>query len=263
MRPRPLLHRRQAGASGIYLYSAAVFDSVFPRRFFAVDHKKEHAKVKQKLIVASTVLLALLIFLFGIFFYSGQTNQQVTLVAQDNREALIRQHSPIYGNPDAKVTIVEFFDPACEACRAFYPFVKTLVNANFGRVNLVLRYAPFHKDSDEAVKILEAARLQKDMYWPVLEAMLESQPTWASHDRPQPELIWHYIKDTGIDIAKAKVDANDNRVLAILKQDKADVTTLKVTKTPSFYVNGKPLTDFGMDQLRELVRKESHNVYKK
>ena len=218
--------------------------------------------MKQKLIVASTVLLALLVFLLGIFFYTGQENQKVSLVAQDNSAALIRQHSPVYGNPEAKVTIVEFFDPACEACREFYPFVKTLVNANFGRVNLVLRYAPFHQGSDEAVKILEAARMQ-NMYWPVLEAMLESQPVWASHDRPRPELIWDYIKETGIDIAKAKADVNDPRILKILKQDTADVATLKVTKTPSFFVNGKPLIDFGMDELKELVGKESRNVYSK
>ncbi|MFS8328883.1 thioredoxin domain-containing protein, partial [Vreelandella titanicae] len=33
----------------------------------------------------------------------------------------MRSHSPILGREDAPVTIVEFFDPACEACRAFYP----------------------------------------------------------------------------------------------------------------------------------------------
>lgn len=219
--------------------------------------------MKQKLIVASTVLLAVLVFLVGNFFYTEQKNQKITQAAQDNGQTLIRQHSPVYGNPAAKVTIVEFFDPACEACRAFYPFVKTLVNASFGRVNLVLRYAALHKGSEEAVKILEAARMQKDMYWPVLEAMLAAQPVWASHDTPQPGLIWNYIKETGIDIAKAKADMNDPRVVQILKQDMADVATLKITGTPSFFVNGKPLIDFGPDQLKSLVDKEARGAYGK
>ncbi|MEQ1883353.1 MAG: DsbA family protein, partial [Burkholderiales bacterium] len=134
---------------------------------------------------------------------------------------------------------------------------------SFGRVNLVLRYAALHKGSEEAVKILEAARMQKDMYWPVLEAMLAAQPVWASHDRPQPGLIWDYIKETGIDIAKAKADMNDPRIVQILKQDMADVATLKVTGTPTFFVNGKPLIDFGPDQLKNLVDKEARGAYGK
>jgi protein-disulfide isomerase len=218
--------------------------------------------VTRKLMVISAGLLAILIFALGVFYYSGQKTQKITHVVQDNREALIRDHSPVYGNPNAKVTIVEFFDPACEACRAFYPFVKTLVNASFGRVNLVVRYAAFHKGSDEAVKILEAAKLQK-VYWPVLEAMLASQPVWASHERPQPGLIWDYIKETGIDIAKAKADMNDPQTVKILKQDMADGVTLKVTGTPSFFVNGKPLIDFGPDQLKNLVDKETRSAYGK
>jgi protein-disulfide isomerase len=213
-------------------------------------------------MVISAGLLAVLIFLLGVFYYSKQENQKITHVVKDNREALVRQHSPVYGNPAAKVTIVEFFDPACEACRAFYPFVKTLVNASFGQVNLVLRYAAFHKGSDEAVKILEAARMQ-NVYWPVLEAILAAQPVWASHDRPQPGLIWDHIKGTGIDIAKAKAEVSDPRIAKILTQDTADVVTLKVTGTPSFFVNGKPLIDFGPDELKALVAKEVRSAYSK
>lgn len=216
--------------------------------------------MNRKLIVVSAGLLAVLAFLLGAYFYSEQKNQKITPVVADNREALVRQHSPVYGNPAAKVTIVEFFDPACESCKAFYPIVKTLVNANFGRVNLVLRYAAFHKVSPEAVTILEAAKKQ-NAYWPVLEAMLAAQHVWASDENPKPELIWDYIKGTGIDIARAKADMNDPRFAQILKQDMADVATLKVTGTPTFFVNGKPLTVFGPDQLKALVGKEVRIAY--
>ena len=94
----------------------------------------------------------------------------------------------------AKVTIVEFFDPSCETCRAFYPIVKGMVNASFGQVRLVMRNAPLHHGSDTAVKILEAARVQ-GKYWEALERALAAQPQWASHDRPQPEMIWALIGD--------------------------------------------------------------------
>ncbi len=214
------------------------------------------------MIVVWAGLLALVVFVLGAYFYTQQRSQQTSKVAQDNSAALIRSHSPVHGSPGAKVTIVEFLDPACETCSAFYPIVKGLISASFGQVNLVLRYAPFHKGSDEVVKILEAARIQ-NLYWPVLEAMLKSQSVWASHDGPQPELIWDQIRASGLDVAKAQIDMKDPRIAEIVAQDIADAKALKVTKTPGFFVNGKPLIDFGANQLKALVADEVRNAYGK
>ena len=55
--------------------------------------------------------------------------------------------------------IVEFFDPARGSCRAFYPHVKSILNANAQSVRLTLRYATFHNGSEYVVRVLEAARL--------------------------------------------------------------------------------------------------------
>ena len=218
--------------------------------------------MNKKISVVSAGLVALVVFVLGIFFYTQQKSQETSKLAQDNRSALVRPHSPAFGNPNAKVTIVEFLDPACETCSAFYPLVKGLINASFGQVNLVMRYAPFHKGSDQVVKILEAARMQ-NLYWPVLEIMLKSQSVWAANHEAQPGLVWDLIKETGIDVAKAKADVNDPRITKIIEQDMADARTLKVTKTPGFFVNGKPLIDFGADQLKALVADEVRSAYGK
>ena len=218
--------------------------------------------MKRSLLVVAAGMLAVALFVLGAFFYAGKKDDRAVNLAQINRDALVRPHSPIYGNPNAKVTIVEFLDPACETCRAFYPFVKGMINASFGQVNLVVRYAPLHHGSDEAVKILEAARMQ-NLYWPVMEAMFAAQPIWASHEAPRPALIWDNIKGTGLDIAKAKADLDDPRIAKILLQDVADVETLRLTKTPGFFVNGKPLVDFGSSQLKALVDQEVRAAYGK
>ena len=76
-----------------------------------------------------------------------------------NQQALVRFHSPTFGPADAPVIIVEFFDPSCEACRAFYPIVKQILAEYPGQVRLVLRYTMFHQGSEEVSRILEAARL--------------------------------------------------------------------------------------------------------
>ena len=202
-----------------------------------------------------------LAFIAGVVLYKDRTAQQAGQAVQAGSDALVRAHAPVFGNPDAKVTIVEFFDPSCETCRAFYPLVKGIVNASFGQVRLVVRYAPLHPGSDRAAKILEAARLQ-GQYWPALEKALADQPRWAAHGSPQPELIWESIADTGLDMAKARADADSPAIASALQQDIDDMKILGVRATPGFFVNGRPLTDFGEMQLRALVSEELAKVRK-
>lgn len=118
-----------------------------------------------------------------------------------------------------------------------------------------MRYAALHKGSDTAVRILEGAR-QQGKYWEVVEKVLAQQPRWADHASPQPELIWEIVRDTGLDVAKAKSAAASPEVEKVLQQDTADMKALKVAATPGFFVNGTPLRDFGAAQLKALVDEE-------
>ena len=211
--------------------------------------------MNKKWLVISTAAAVVVAFVAGAAFLRERSTQEVVQAAQTNNDAFVRPHSPVFGNPAAKVTIVEFFDPSCEACRAFYPTVKGIVNASFGQVRLVVRYAALHKGSDRAVKIIEGARPQ-GKYWEVVEKVLADQPRWADHGNPQPELIWDTIKDLGLDVEKAKSAAGSPEVEQVLRQDTADMKALKVTATPGFFVNGTPLRDFGAEQLKALVAQE-------
>jgi protein-disulfide isomerase len=215
--------------------------------------------MNKRWIVVASVVTVVVAFIAGAVVFKGRETQQAGQAAQSNSDALVRESSPVFGNPAAKVTIVEFFDPACETCRAFYPLVKTMVNSSFGQVRLVVRYAPLHQGSDTAVKILEAARLQ-GQYWPAVERALAGQPQWAAHGNARPELIWDLITDLGLDMAKARSDADSPALAQLLAQDIADMKALKVDRTPGFFVNGTPLRDFGEAQLRALVDQEIKKV---
>lgn len=177
-------------------------------------------------------------------------------VAPELAEAMIRPYSPILGPADAPVTIVEFFDPACEACRAFHPIVKDIMAEHGDAVRVVIRYTPFHGvASEEAIRVLEAARMQ-DIYVPVLEAVLREQPRWASHGAPAPGLILQIAATAGLDAEAARTQMLAPDVVAILNQDRADVETVGIRQTPTFFVNGKPLDPFGEAELRRLVAAE-------
>ena len=54
---------------------------------------------------------------------------------------------------------------------------------------------------------------------------------------------------------------NDPEIAGLIQQDLADAKTLNVRKTPGFFVNGKPLSRFGYQQLQELVESEINKYY--
>ena len=166
-------------------------------------------------LVLLTGLVALIVFAGGTFFYDRYGDNSAQPVAAAQGDALVRAHSPIIGLVDAPVTIVEFFDPSCEACRAFYPAVKQIM-ANFtDETRLVIRYTPFHEGSEEAVRILETARLQ-DRYEPVLEALLARQPEWAVHGAPDLEKAWEIAGAAGLDVEQARREMSSAEIDAVL-----------------------------------------------
>jgi protein-disulfide isomerase len=209
----------------------------------------------KKVAVVGILALVVVAFVFGIGLYRKQTQsvQDQTVRAEQTR--LVRMHSPVLGPQGAPVTIVEFFDPACETCRAFYPIVKDLLARYPQDVRLVIRYAPFHQGSDQVVKLLEAARRQ-GRYQQVLEAVLQAQPLWADHARPNPQVTLQVAEQAGLDMRKATEDMGRPELQALLEQDVADLTALQVSKTPTFFVNGRSLPSFGPDQLASLVTEE-------
>lgn len=218
---------------------------------------------KQSIVIATAALLAL-VFAAGAYYYDVQKQQETSRLAAAADSVFRRPNSPSLGPESAPVQIVEFFDPACESCRMMYPHVKAMMKANPGKVRLTLRYATFHTGSDYVAAVLEAARMQGSYrYWQAVETILEAQPVWADHSRPRPQLVWDYLANTGLDIAKAQQDMNSPAIAALLKQDAADLATLNVNKTPSFFINGKPLVKFGPDglnaQVQEAINATSKN----
>lgn len=194
-------------------------------------------------------------FAIGSYFYSSQAHQEASEKAREGMDRMERDYSPSLGLEDAPVTLVEFLDPECESCRAFYPYVKEILSAYPEQVRLVVRYVPFHGNSELVIRILEASRKQSK-YWETLDLLFQTQPQWGDHHNPQPERIWDFLPALGMDLDRLRDDMKDPNIDRIIAQDKEDAAALEVQYTPTFFVNGKPLPDFGLEQLVTLVREE-------
>jgi len=208
--------------------------------------------MKQKTVFVVSAIVLLLAFVAGVLIYTSHKEKAANQLAETNRASLVRMHSPTLGRSDAPVVIVEFLDPACDTCRAFYPMVKQMMAANPDRIRLVLRYAPFHTGSDKVVAVLEAARRQ-GKFWAALEALLANQSDWVQNHTANVERVWKHLGGIGLNMEQMAFDITAPEIASVIAQDLADARTLDVSKTPEFFVNGRPLPSFGFEQLKELV----------
>lgn len=211
--------------------------------------------MKQKTLFIAAAVVLVAVFAGATQFYKSQKAEQAAQTAAKNREALLRFHSPTIGKSEAPVHIVEFLDPACETCSAFYPYVKQMMAANPDKIRLSVRYAPFHPGSDEVVKMLEATRKQ-GKYWESLETLLSSQAAWVQQHTARPEQVWPQLERVGLDLERIRNDMQSPDIARVVQQDLADAQTLNVTQTPEYFVNGRPLPSFGYDELKALVQEE-------
>ena len=215
--------------------------------------------MNRKILFIASAAALLLVFVVATLLYRSERVEASKAAAGANQALLVRFHAPSQGRPEAKVHIVEFLDPACETCRAFYPLVKKMLADNPDRIRLSVRHVAFHQGSEFVVRALEASKRQ-GKYWQTLEALLASQPNWTINHVVRPEYV--RLDGLGLDLEQLKRDMNDPEITRAIEQDRADAAALNVTKTPEYFVNGRQMASFGQQQLVDLVRDELARQYR-
>ena len=212
-------------------------------------------RISRSSLVTAAVGVLVIAIVAATFLSESDDTQSLQAEAAARQAALASEHSPTLGDPGAKVHIVEFLDPACGTCALFFPMVKQWLAELPDELRLSVRHVAFHSGSDYAVRILEASRKQ-DKYWQTLEALLASQNQWVQNHIVQPDRIGPAIAAVGLNMEQLMADMNTVEVMQRIEQDKKDSVLLKISATPEYFVNGRPLPSFGQQQLADLVREE-------
>lgn len=217
---------------------------------------------------AKILLGILAVVVIGIYIgskYYRADIQKAPTADPEITEQLIRPDSPSIGPADAKVTVVEFYDPECESCAAFAPRVKSLI-AEFPQVRFVYRYAAFHKNGKPAAIFTEAAG-EQGKYWEMQETLFKRQSEWGEKhgapatgaEPPVETYFYKYANELGLNEDQLKAAVISPKYAEKVDRDMKDVRSLGVTRTPTFYVNGRKLARLDIDDLRNLINSELKN----
>lgn len=201
-------------------------------------------------VFAGSVLLVVLMAI-GLSKVSGGASGKVKGVSVDE---LINGARWIKTTGEPKVTVVEFSDIQCPACKAAEPIALELRKTE--GVRFVYRHFPLttiHKNAWKGARAIEAARLT-DKGWEMMMLMFEKQEEWADENNPD-DLFAGYAQSLGLDEKNFKERMNGEETDKLVGEDSALGSRLQLSGTPTFFVNGEQVgSPYVLDKVRSLLK---------
>jgi protein-disulfide isomerase len=137
--------------------------------------------------------------------------------------------SPVVGNPQGDVTIVEFFDYNCGYCKKALTDVAKLIEQEKG-VKVIMKELPIlAKGSEESAKVALAAKMQ-GKYWEFHRAMLSASGT------ANEASALRIAEKVGLNMDQIKKDMASPEVAKEIEDTRALAEKLQVRGTPFFMV---------------------------
>lgn len=209
----------------------------------------------EKKLFAGVAIFSVLILVVGMFFIN-KTTSTPTINKELTKEILtVKNDDWVNGSVDAPITIVEYLDFECEACRVYYQITKQLKEEYKDKIRFVVRYYPLpnHKNSMTSAQAVESAGKQ-GKFWEMHDILYENQATWGEKPTATPSVFEEYAKQIGLDIDKYKNDVNSSEVKDRINRDKVDAERLGIQGTPTFFINGERIPNpKGYEDFKSLI----------
>lgn len=162
-----------------------------------------------------------------------KTMQKTQQTAPKFVDALFHQTTdPVAGNPNGKVTVVDFFDYQCPHCIKMTPVIEGLIKAN-PEVRVIFKEFPIRGAvSEYAAKVALAAKLQ-GKYFEFHKALMQQAET-----QPQltEEVVLKAAQSVGLDMNKLKADMKNDVVNQQIKSTMKLAQDLQLLGTPAFFI---------------------------
>jgi len=162
------------------------------------------------------------------------------------------------GDKTSGVTLIEYSDFQCPACKQYSGVVSDVVSEFESHMVFAYRYFPLrkiHKNSGISAQAAEAAGLQ-GKFWEMHDSLFENQEKWAGAPEDQAiDIFKGYAKGLGLDENKFAIDIVSNKVIDKVGADERSAVEGKVNHTPTFFLNGKEISNpQSLEEFRKVIR---------
>jgi protein-disulfide isomerase len=157
--------------------------------------------------------------------------------------------SPVKGPKDAKVTIVKFSDYQCPFCSQAANMADEVLKAYPKDVNLVYKQFPLTSIHPAALPASKAALAagKQGKYWEYHAILFQNQRELG------PDKLKEYAGKVGLDMARWEKDMNSPEIAEQVTRETNEARSADVTGTPTFFVNGKRVTNRSVDGFKAMI----------
>jgi protein-disulfide isomerase len=148
-------------------------------------------------------------------------------------------HAPCRGEVSAPVALVVFSDFACPYCRLGRTLVELLERAAGRRLRVCFKHYPLverHADARLAAQATVAADLQR-RFWPMHDRLFDNP------QRLGRQHLLEHARAVGLDVERFRRDLDSLVARGRVEGDRAEAIALGVPGTPTFFINGRRMTD--------------------
>jgi len=159
------------------------------------------------------------------------------------------------GNPNAKVSLVEYGDFECPACGEYFPVMQQLRQNFSSTVLFVFRNFPLytiHPFAGISAQAAEAAGMEGGgaKYWAMHDLLYTKQAEWSTNSALPPAQVMSqyfdgYAQSIGLDVNTFNTDINATSVMQKIQNDVTGANTASIDHTPTFFVNLKQIPNPG------------------
>tara|TARA_Y100001937_G_scaffold61180_3_gene83783 strand:+ start:57927 stop:58826 length:900 start_codon:yes stop_codon:yes gene_type:complete len=161
---------------------------------------------------------------------------------------------PVRGNPEAKVTVVEFSDFDCPYCVRIQPTAQKIREKYGDRIKWVFKDFPLNQIHPEAMGRHVAAncvrKLEPDKYWDFFDTMFDETKLEQTRVENGAKKL---ALSLGVDEAKFDECVANPEMQAEVMGDIEQGEKVGVRGTPSFYIDGEALTNLTPEQFEKAV----------
>lgn len=170
------------------------------------------------------------------------------VIKQSHKELYNDPDSPVIGNKNGDVTLVEFFDYNCGYCKQAFKDIQTLVDKD-KKLKVVFKDIPILAESSYTAAQYALAAEKQGKYWEFHVAMMQN------HGAISEELLQTVAKSIpGMDMEKLKTDAHDPKIRGIIESNLSLAHDIGINGTPGFVIGDTALRgNYGLQALEAQI----------